>query len=279
MDPERKDQYEATKVQEKNREELDSYKELLKKELDSIKNLVGFKTTENNASQVSNTNSDKVISPEEYEKLKEENRTLRFKNNSLVSATSVLKNDNRLLRENIETLKLENSNLSELENEITRLKDVIIKLEKGRLGLRPKEIKEISEEEELYNQDLPMDISNKIKKLIKSDDSTELSAPKVHKGFTVPPIKSKKFRRKTTPKPEKKIPEDFNSIPSKDSTTYSKLDAEKIIEETVRRKCPTCLNTNPKYIREFNDKSNILMQYPRIYGKKYKCGICTTEWK
>ena len=279
MEPERKDHYEATKVQEKNREDLDSYKELLKKELDSIRNLVGSETTANNEPQVSNTTSDKVAPSVEYEKLKEENRTLRFKNNSLVSATSVLKNDNRLLRENIETLKLEISNFTKRENEISRLKEVILNLEKEILELRPKEIEEISEEEELYNQDLPVDISNEIKTLFKSNESTEISTPKVHKGFTVPSIKPKKFRRKSTPKPEKMIPEDLNSIPSEDSTTSSMLDSEKIIEETVRRKCPTCLNTNKKFIREFNDKSNILMQYPRIYGKKYKCGICRTEWK
>jgi len=64
-----------------------------------------------------------------------------------------------------------------------------------------------------------------------------------------------------------------------DLTVSSELDLEKINEETIRRKCPTCFNTNKKYIRELTDKSSILMQYPRIYGKKYKCGICRTEWK
>ncbi|KKM79160.1 hypothetical protein LCGC14_1352720 [marine sediment metagenome] len=279
MDTERKEQNEDSKIQEKNREDLASYQELLKKELNSIRNLVGSESTENNATKVSTITSAKVISPVEYEKLKEENRTLRFKNNSLTSANSVLKNENRLLRENIETLKLENSNRTELENEITRLKEVIFNLEKERLEIGAKEIEKISKEEELYNQDLPVDISNEVKTLFKSKEPAEPSTPQIHKGFTVPPIKPKKFKRKTTPKPEEKIPEDFNSIPSEDSTTFSELDSEKIIEETVRRKCPTCLNTNKKFIREFNDKSNILMQYPRIYGKKYKCGICRTEWK
>ncbi len=57
------------------------------------------------------------------------------------------------------------------------------------------------------------------------------------------------------------------------------LDTEKIIQETRRRRCPTCNNGNQRYIRELTDKSNILMQNPKLYGKKYKCGICTTEWK
>ena len=54
---------------------------------------------------------------------------------------------------------------------------------------------------------------------------------------------------------------------------------EKIIQETRRRRCPTCNNGNQRYIRELVDKTNIIMQSPRIYGKIYKCGICTTEWK
>jgi len=57
------------------------------------------------------------------------------------------------------------------------------------------------------------------------------------------------------------------------------IDTEKIIQETRRRRCPTCNNGNQRYIRELTDKSNILMQNPKLYGKKYKCGICTTEWK
>jgi len=57
------------------------------------------------------------------------------------------------------------------------------------------------------------------------------------------------------------------------------LDPEKIIQETRRRRCPTCNNGNQRYIRELTDKSNVIMQSPRIYGKMYKCGICTTEWK
>jgi len=279
MDSERKDPYEVVKVQEKNREDLESYKELLKKELDSIRALVGTETTETNAIKPSNLTSDNLISPAEYEKLKEENRTLKFENEALNSANLMQENDNRLLRGNIETLKLENSNITELENEITRLKEIILNLEKEKLELKAKETVEISERKGLYNQDLPVEISNEIKSIFETKKSTETSPLQVHKGYTVPPIKPKKFRRKTTPKPETMIAEDFNSNPSEDSTTSSVLDAKKIIEETVRRKCPTCLNTNKKFIRELTDKSNIIMHYPRIYGKKFKCGICRTEWK
>ncbi|MFX1574829.1 MAG: hypothetical protein ACFFB0_18995 [Promethearchaeota archaeon] len=44
-----------------------------------------------------------------------------------------------------------------------------------------------------------------------------------------------------------------------------------------RRKCPSCENEG--LIREVDDKSVILLDYPRIYGKKYYCGACGQEWR
>ena len=45
-----------------------------------------------------------------------------------------------------------------------------------------------------------------------------------------------------------------------------------------RRMCPGCNNANHRLIFEEIDKTHILMDYPRIYGKKYKCGNCGQEW-
>lgn len=46
-----------------------------------------------------------------------------------------------------------------------------------------------------------------------------------------------------------------------------------------RRVCPNCGEENKSMIHESIDKSNIIMDYPRMYGKKYKCGNCGTEWR
>ncbi|MBY9008646.1 MAG: hypothetical protein KGD74_02115 [Candidatus Lokiarchaeota archaeon] len=46
-----------------------------------------------------------------------------------------------------------------------------------------------------------------------------------------------------------------------------------------RRKCPKCGIEDKKMIHESIDKSNIILDYPRIYGKKYRCGECSTEWR
>ncbi len=44
-----------------------------------------------------------------------------------------------------------------------------------------------------------------------------------------------------------------------------------------RRKCPSCENEG--LIHEIDDKSIILLDYPRIYGKKCRCGACGQEWR
>ncbi|TFG05281.1 MAG: hypothetical protein EU539_09535, partial [Promethearchaeota archaeon] len=41
-----------------------------------------------------------------------------------------------------------------------------------------------------------------------------------------------------------------------------------------RRKCPKCGNEDKLMIHESVDKSNIILDYPRMYGKKYRCGLC-----
>ncbi|MCK4286517.1 MAG: hypothetical protein KAX18_09965 [Candidatus Lokiarchaeota archaeon] len=50
-----------------------------------------------------------------------------------------------------------------------------------------------------------------------------------------------------------------------------------VIENSVgRRKCPGCGDIGS--IHEVIDKSLVLMDYPRIYGKKKYCGNCGTYW-
>lgn len=46
-----------------------------------------------------------------------------------------------------------------------------------------------------------------------------------------------------------------------------------------RRKCPECGNENKDLIHESVDKSNVILDYPRMYGKKYRCGECGVEWR
>lgn len=50
-----------------------------------------------------------------------------------------------------------------------------------------------------------------------------------------------------------------------------------VVENSAgRRKCPNC--GDQASIHEVNDKSLVLLDYPRIYGKKKYCGACGLEW-
>ncbi|TXT61272.1 MAG: hypothetical protein BAJALOKI2v1_40064 [Promethearchaeota archaeon] len=46
-----------------------------------------------------------------------------------------------------------------------------------------------------------------------------------------------------------------------------------------RRTCPNCGEDSMNMIHESTDKQTIISDYPRMYGKKYKCGSCGTEWR
>ena len=46
-----------------------------------------------------------------------------------------------------------------------------------------------------------------------------------------------------------------------------------------RRKCPSCGEENKYMIHEEIDKTQIIMDYPKVYGKRWKCGKCGTVWR
>ena len=46
-----------------------------------------------------------------------------------------------------------------------------------------------------------------------------------------------------------------------------------------RRRCPICDNANKAMIHESEDRDKILLAYPRIYGRKWRCGFCKAKWR
>lgn len=46
-----------------------------------------------------------------------------------------------------------------------------------------------------------------------------------------------------------------------------------------RRRCPKCGTEDKTMIHESVDKSNIVLDYPRVYGRKYHCGNCSADWR
>ena len=46
-----------------------------------------------------------------------------------------------------------------------------------------------------------------------------------------------------------------------------------------RRSCPKCGMDKPNMIHQSTDKANLINDYPRVYGKRFKCGQCGIEWR
>ncbi len=52
-----------------------------------------------------------------------------------------------------------------------------------------------------------------------------------------------------------------------------------ILQGVSRRECPKCGNKSKTLIRETIDRTHLICDYPRMYGKKYHCGECGQEWR
>ena len=140
-----------------------------------------------------------------------------------------------------------------------------------------KRISELEEENDFlkhidysYNEPTPPHIEKEakkplklFKKIIKKDKPESLEPIQVEINESSEPLV----------KPELEIFSDLETpVPTISSSN------KRIVEGYSRRKCPHCHNDRHMFIHEEIDKTNIIMAYPRIYGKKYKCGKCGTYW-
>ncbi|MFX1425038.1 MAG: hypothetical protein ACFFBE_01195 [Promethearchaeota archaeon] len=56
------------------------------------------------------------------------------------------------------------------------------------------------------------------------------------------------------------------------------INSKVVVENPIgRRRCPSCGDESS--IHEVTDKSIVLLDYPRIYGKKKYCGKCGSDWR
>jgi predicted RNase H-like nuclease (RuvC/YqgF family) len=72
----------------------------------------------------------------------------------------------------------------------------------------------------------------------------------------------------------------ISKIKTEENSEESNLDSiGVIVTQDGKRKCPICNNQNHRLIREVEDKSRVINAYPKMYGKKFKCGQCGAEWR
>ncbi|KKN44153.1 hypothetical protein LCGC14_0696090 [marine sediment metagenome] len=273
----KEDYNQYTRTQKKSIKRLKSYKEKLLDDLKLLAGETGVKNPLSNSSgtrlpnlnppgiSLSNLNPPETKLPNliplptinnfQLENLVEENSMLKLEIESLKNRNIKLQTENNTLLRERENLKSEQANISILESEIIDLREMITMLAQE---------KEVIEKSIL--QTPPKVVSENHIELEEPVIVTEEVDPK---EITPSQEELKKSRKKSKkPKKKKLSKEEIKAIQEKHETMAP-----------VRRRCPTCLNLNKKFIREMQDKSNILMQNPTIYGKKFRCGICSTEWK
>ncbi|MHA1585194.1 MAG: hypothetical protein ACTSWL_08065 [Promethearchaeota archaeon] len=103
-------------------------------------------------------------------------------------------------------------------------------------------------------------------------------------GIPIIPIQPKPEEIPSTPSQAE--PEEIPSTPiqpksdkvpeSSESHDYSFVLVQK---GAGRLQCPKCGNNVRTMIREVEDKGNIIMDYPLLYGKKFICGKCGAHWR
>lgn len=164
----------------------------------------------------------------------------------------------QLMQEN-ETLK---KRIYDLEKENSLIKGKISKIEE-----KPSEFKENSHAKETIT---PIPITSTPVIVEKEDKKTIKLFKKSKKAEVLEPLEALEPLKA----PELEILSDLETpVPTISSSN------KPIVEGYSRRQCPHCDNNRQMFIYEEIDKTNIILAYPRIYGKKYKCGKCGGFWR
>lgn len=182
------------------------------------------------------------------------------------------------LEKKVKTLQAEVNSHPNIETNLVKLQKKIAKIEKENLNYL-EEIKTLKEE--LISKRHPGNVDKKAGETEK--EITEVPKGRVHE------LVMKKHalmeRKEISEETSKEISSKpvVNSIAEPEiSTKTSDLIKEqrKVTLRTSegRIKCPECGNQNKRVIRESIDRTYLISVTPRVYGKKFKCGECGSEW-
>ena len=129
------------------------------------------------------------------------------------------------------------------------------------------------------NNDVQTFLQNFIEKFERSPMKNEFDS--IVKGYIIMKNEDYLLEKVKTPNKSEPLIENKESVLDliDDKTNSSSYNNNiDIFEDSIgRRKCPTCGEETS--IHEVIDKNIIILDYPRIYGKKKYCGLCSYEWK
>jgi len=96
-------------------------------------------------------------------------------------------------------------------------------------------------------------------------------APEPTPVVKLKPIPGSEKVEKPVPEPTPEVKEEKIAPIAEDGTMIQRSGS--------RLKCPKCDNIKSYMIREIEDRTRVINDYPIIYGKKFVCGVCGTEWR
>ncbi len=185
-----------------------------------------------------------------------------------------LVNENNLLRNNIDFLKIEKPDTAQLEEEIAILQEQVVALEDENKRLKEKDEKVLKEAISIPLSQKEIEIPTQKPLKVETEQSSE---PPLEMEETIS-IDDNILKVKL-----EEVVSSHTTVNELKSILSPELEKEKkpILEGSSegRRRCPKCGNADKALIREMPDKSHIILAYPRMYGKKYHCGLCGTEWR
>ena len=152
------------------------------------------------------------------------------------------------------TISVLNKKLKDAENEIKTLRE-----ENRNLETKGVNASELIKDNEMYKMKIA-ELEREIKEYKRNQEPYEAEKAKSEKVISVTNASDI-----VPKKPSEVIKEQVLGVSESTAAT--------------RRKCPNCGNSNPASIHEKVDKTRIIMESPRMYGKKYICGECGMEWK
>ncbi|MBD3254951.1 MAG: hypothetical protein GF383_07645 [Candidatus Lokiarchaeota archaeon] len=119
------------------------------------------------------------------------------------------------------------------------------------------------------------EIKTEIKSTI-TEAAKEKPTPEVKKEEPKPEAKEEPS---SAPAPAAQIKSEISSSAAPGMPGQTDESIMTIEKSEGRRACPKCGNDNKSLIHESTDKTNIILDYPRMYGKKYRCGQCGCVWR
>ncbi len=195
--------------------------------------------------------------------------------------------NNEILHKDMKKLKFEKNYLNILERENTNLENRTARLQE-KIEKIEQENQKFIEKNQILKAALLLNIEAETKN--KTDNIGRLepqpiTSSDIAKARAVSTGKIVEPKEKKISELSSRIERNFEPEKIKAINPHSLLDLEKEKESGLeekhesRRICPVCSNQNQRFIREMDDKSKLIMAYPRVYGKKFICGQCGAEWR